>query len=125
MQSFAREKELCKFLKDLEHANRCLRSHKPIPSACSDHTSHSLDVLLPLISQQAVLLEQAATAGVGGASKHNCFASQWHSCSSHKHRTVVDQVPKTCTPLFASVLAPMLASSSTSAILHPDIVQEK
>jgi hypothetical protein len=69
LKAFAREKQLCQLLKDIETANRCLRSHKPIPASCSEHTSHSLDVLLPLIAQQAVLLEQAATAGVGGTLK--------------------------------------------------------
>lgn len=76
IQAFARERELCKLLKDVELANRCLRNHKPIPASCSEWTHHSLDVLLPLVAQQAVLLEQAATAGVGGTAKRERAAEE-------------------------------------------------
>lgn len=76
VQAFAREKELCKLLKDAETAHRCLRNHKPIPASSSDRTHHSFAILLPLVAQQAVLLEQAATAGVGGAGKRERAAEE-------------------------------------------------
>ena len=69
MQAFAREKELCALLRDAEAAHRCVRSHRPVPAACGERTAHSLEALLPLVAQQAVLLEQAATAGTGGAAR--------------------------------------------------------
>lgn len=76
LQAFAREKDLCALLKDVETAHCCLRRHRAVPAACSERAPCSLEAVLPLVAQQAILLEQAATAGVGGAAKRERAAEE-------------------------------------------------
>lgn len=65
MQAFFRETELCKLLREMETAHRCLAAGRSIaPSA--ELSDLDLAALAPLTAQQFVLLERAAAAGHSG-----------------------------------------------------------
>lgn len=64
LQAFYRETELCKLLKEVELAHRCLQAGRSVPGSAQDDLD--LAVLVPLTAQQFLLLERAAVAGHGG-----------------------------------------------------------
>lgn len=91
VQAFFREGELCKLLREVEAAHRCLAAGRSV-AASAVLPDVDLATLAPLTAQQFVLLERAAAAGHGGRkpeedfTEFQIFSEDVALCVAHLHR---------------------------------------